>query len=196
MIFRCAMAVETPFHALGLMLIDDLHLIDRAVAGIAAHTAIHVHGVIEIREVRNAVDLDPIDYRTVTVASIPGRAHRLELRTLRLYLLMTAHARLHGWHVGMRSHFHIAVAIPAVHAKLLNMEVMLKGYGLRGFISDPGVFRSEIVGDSAGNRRPEHSNAHRQLPRKLIRPLWEEICHLLGGDLAVNCGDYRRIAGN
>ena len=48
MVFRSSMAVQAPFHALRFMLIDDFHLIDRAVTGITAHTAVHVNGVVEV----------------------------------------------------------------------------------------------------------------------------------------------------
>jgi hypothetical protein len=60
MIFRRAMALEAPGHALGLVLIDHFHLVNRATTGKAAYTAVHVHRVIEIGVVRDAVDLYPI----------------------------------------------------------------------------------------------------------------------------------------
>jgi hypothetical protein len=190
-----AVAIKAPFHALRFMLIDNLHLIDRAVARITTHATIHVHRMVEIRIVRHAVNLDPIDGGTVALAPVPSRSHRLQPGTLGFHLLVTGHAGLHRWHVGMRRHFHVAVAIPAIHPKLLNVEIVLKRHRLRGLIPDSGVLRGEIVGNAPGDGCPEYGNAHGQLPGKLIRPLWEEIGHQ-AGDLAVNCGDYRRIAGN
>ena len=59
MIFRGAVALETPAHALGLVMPDDLHAVDVAVAGDAADAAIHVGGVVEINVVRRLVDADP-----------------------------------------------------------------------------------------------------------------------------------------
>jgi hypothetical protein len=99
MIFRRAMALEAPGHALGLVLIDHFHLVNRAMTGKAAYTAVHVHRVIEIGVVRDAVDLYPIDCRAVTLSTVPCCAHGLKLRTLGLSLLVTAHTGLHSWHI-------------------------------------------------------------------------------------------------
>ena len=44
-----------------LVLEDDIHLVDLAVAAHATHAAIHVGGVIEVGVVGHVVDLDPRD---------------------------------------------------------------------------------------------------------------------------------------
>src|ERR1700675_347924 len=59
--FRSPMAVETELHLQRRKLIHQRHLVDRPVAGVAAHTLINVNAVIEIYEVRNLVDARPLD---------------------------------------------------------------------------------------------------------------------------------------
>ena len=51
-LFRVAMAIETPTHGQFLGLKHEGHLIDLAVAGGAANPLIHVNAVIEIYEIR------------------------------------------------------------------------------------------------------------------------------------------------
>ena len=177
MIFWRAVAIETPFHTLRFVLKDDPHFVNGTVARIAAHTSVHVDRMVKVRIVRNAVNFHPVDRRPIALAAIPSRTNGFQFWTLRLDLLVTPHARLRRRHIRMRSYFHETMAIPAVHAKLLNVKIMLKWHRLRGLVANPGILGCEIVRNSASYGRPEHSNAYRQLPRKLIRPLWEEICH-------------------
>jgi hypothetical protein len=177
MVFRCAVAIEAPFHALRLVLKYHPHLVDGTVAGIAAHTPIYMDRMVEVGEIGNSMNLYPVDGGSIAFAPVPRCPHRIQSRILRLDLLVASHARLHGGHIGMRSYLDEAMTVAAVHAKLLHVKIVLERDGLGRFVTDTSIFRSEIVGDSAGYGRPEHSNAHRQLPGKLIRPLWEEICH-------------------
>ena len=51
-----AVAVEAPLHAERLGLVDLVHLVDRPVAAVAAHAAVHVDGVVEVGVVGQAVD--------------------------------------------------------------------------------------------------------------------------------------------
>src|SRR6476659_4766218 len=77
----------------------------------------------------------------------------------------------------MRGDFHKAVTIPAVHSELLHVEVVRKGNRLGRLIANSRIFRSKVVRYAAGYRRAQYRDTHRQLPRKLIRPLREEVGH-------------------
>ena len=137
MVFRCAVAVEAPFHALRLVLIDHPHLVDSTVAGIAAHAPVYMDRVVEVGVVRNSVNLHPVDGGSVAFAAVPGGAHRVQSGILRLDLLVTSHARLHRWDIRMRGYLHETMAIPAVHTKLLHVKIMLKGHRLRWLDNRP-----------------------------------------------------------
>ena len=58
----CAVAVEAPLHLQRLRL-PERHLVDAPVAGGAADALVHVDAVVEVDEVGQVVDLDPLDRR-------------------------------------------------------------------------------------------------------------------------------------
>jgi hypothetical protein len=58
-ILRSAMAFQAPSHALGFCMIDNLHVVDLAVASDATDPAIHVNGVIEVNIIGSLVDSNP-----------------------------------------------------------------------------------------------------------------------------------------
>ena len=62
MIFWGAVALEAPTHALGFSMVDDLHVVDLAVAGYAANATIHMDGVIEVNVIGGFVNTNPRDW--------------------------------------------------------------------------------------------------------------------------------------
>ena len=56
---RITVAGDAPSHRQLFMLIDDFHLVDATVAGLAADTRVHVSSVVEIDEFRQVVDSFP-----------------------------------------------------------------------------------------------------------------------------------------
>jgi hypothetical protein len=60
-IFRVAVAVQTESHAVGLGMLNSLHLINPAMAFNAAYTTVNVGGVVKINIVWGLVYLDPFD---------------------------------------------------------------------------------------------------------------------------------------
>jgi hypothetical protein len=117
-IFRGAVAVEAPGHALRLVLVNDLHFIYSAVAAVAAHATIHVNGVVEIGVVWNLVDADPVDW----LAGFPALAHGSELRTVSLDLSVARHTGLGGRDIRVRSDFYETMAVATIHAELLHVN--------------------------------------------------------------------------
>ena len=53
------MTLQAPSHALGFSMVDDLHVVDLAVASHAADAAIYVNGMVEVDVVRGFVDTNP-----------------------------------------------------------------------------------------------------------------------------------------
>ena len=86
------MAIQAPGHALWLVLVDDLHFIDGAVATVAAHATVHVNSVVEIGVVGNLVDANPVNGLT----GLPTLTHRSQLRAIGLDLGMACHTGLSG----------------------------------------------------------------------------------------------------
>ncbi len=91
MILRCAVAVQTPSHRVGLSLVNHFHLVNVAVAALARNAARQVSGVVEINVVRRLVDPHPFDRAPVILGML--RVHRamkrLELRAVGLNVLVT-----------------------------------------------------------------------------------------------------------
>ena len=167
------MAIETPGHALWLVLVDDLHFIDRAVAAVAAHATVHMHSVVEIGVVGNLVDADPVDW----LAGFPTLAHGGEFRTISLDLSVAGHTGLGGRDIRVRGDLNEAMAVAAIHAELLHVNHVGEGNGLGGLVSDPRVFWSEIIGEPASNGGDQRAGANDQLQRKPVCPFWKKVRH-------------------
>lgn len=88
--FGVAMAIQTPTHALWLVVIDDIHVIDVAVATHATHAAIHMHRVVKINVIRRVVNSHPRQ----RLAGFPSGFERGEFRIVLLDLRMAVHASL------------------------------------------------------------------------------------------------------
>jgi len=172
-IFRSAVAIEAPGHALRLVLVNDLHFIDRAVTTVAAHATIHVNGVVEIGVVGHLVDAHPIDW----FAGFPAIAHGGELRTIGLDLSVAGHTGLSCRHVGVRSHLDEAVAVSAIHTELLDVDDVGEGNWLVGLVTDSGVFRGKVIRETTGYRRDQRAGANDQLQGKPVCPFWKKIRH-------------------
>lgn len=173
MIFRSAVAIEAPGHALRLVLVNDLHFIDRAVTTVAAHATIHVNGVVEIGVVGHLVDAHPVDW----FAGFPAIAHGGELRTIGFDLSVAGHTGLSCRHVGVRSHLDKTVAVSAIHTELLDVDDVGEGNWLVGLVTDSGVFRGKVIRETTGYRRDQRAGANDQLQGKPVCPFWKKIRH-------------------
>ncbi len=121
-IFGGAMAIKTPLHTQRLGLMHDAHLIDRTVATVATHAPIHMHGMIEVGVIWQAVNLYPGDWLT----RFPTFAHWGKTRTVgeNLPLTMAVDTGLRGGKIRVGCHFDKTMAISAIHTELLHMECM------------------------------------------------------------------------
>ena len=174
MIFGGTMAIQAPRHALGLVLVDNLHFIDGAVATVAAHATVHVNSVVKIGVVRNLVNANPVD----RLARLPTLTHWGQLRTIRLDLGMAGHASLSGRHIRVRGDLDEAMTIPTIHPELLYVDDVREWDGLGGLVTDAGVFRGEIIGQPTSDHRHYRAYTNHQLQRKPVRPFWKKIRHV------------------
>src|SRR5262249_4012225 len=84
---RVAVAVETPLHEQGVLLVQQWHFVHPPVAGDAADALGHVDAVVEVDEARQVVDPLPGDRPAAAVAL----AHRLQRRAAEPDLLVAIH---------------------------------------------------------------------------------------------------------
>ena len=81
------MTFKTPFHLQRLRLRDDGHLIDSAMTSRTAHALRDMNRVIEIREVRQVVNANPLE-RLSVFETVPDR---LEIGTVGPNLFVAVH---------------------------------------------------------------------------------------------------------
>ncbi len=167
------MAVEAPRHALRLVLVDDLHLVDRSVATVAADTAVHVNSVVEVGIVWEFVDANPVD----RFPSFPAFTNSRELGTIGFDLRVAGHAGLGGGNVGVRSHLNEAMTITAIHPELLDVDDVGEWNWLCRLVADPCVFWGEVIGNGRHQKGDNCASANDQLQGNPVSPLWEKICH-------------------
>lgn len=91
---RLAVTVETPFHRQAGFAPRQRHLIHLAMTGHATDPLVDVNAVVEVNEVRQAIDADP---RNRFVLAKAG-AHGFKNRRIGPDLRMTIHTRLRGRH--------------------------------------------------------------------------------------------------
>ena len=170
---RIAMAIQAETHAQRLGLRHFIHLVHFAVALNATDAAIHVHGVIEIGEVGQLVDLNPRNGSVVRRAF----ADRREAIVSREHLVMAIHANAGTRNVRIPRLLDIVMAIAAINAELVGVNGMREKNRLLRLITDICVFRGEIVGNPTDRRGGKQRQADQNEGRQLIRPLWKNIRH-------------------
>jgi len=147
MVFGGAVAFQTPTHAVGLGVIDDLHVIDVSMAGNAANASIYVHRMVEVNVVGSFMNPNPGDW----IACFPRFPYGTEFGTLRLNLCVTVHASLCAGHVGVRRFFNPCMAVTTIHTELIDVKRVVEGDRLRRLVADACVFWGKVVGHSGYN---------------------------------------------
>jgi len=168
-----AMEFEAQRCAVWFGMINDPHLIDLPMAARATDAAIHVRGVIVISVIGRPMELHPLH----RLSGFPTRPDRLEFRILFLHLGMTGHAGLRVWKIRMRGHIDETMAIATIHPELRDVQIMRERNGLDWLITNPRIFRGDVV---PGPRRQTANDDHaadRDFQRQPIRPAWEKIRH-------------------
>src|SRR5207237_1426156 len=116
-LFGIAMTVETPVHVQRLHLPGQRHAIDPAMTAHTADSLVHVNTVIELHEIRQLVNANPLDRLPVPVTGTYRFEHRASYPELRV----AVHARLRRRHPGKGGILNGGVTVTAVDAKLAGM---------------------------------------------------------------------------
>lgn len=173
---RMAMASQAPLHLQGFRLVHQGHLVDRAVAGVAADALGDVNAVIEINEVGELVDAGPLQRFAGAVAGANG----LKELGVGPDLRVAVHARLGRRDSGEAGGLDRGVTVAAVDAESGDMMLMAERDGLR--LADAGIGHKgralHDVNDSAQCRNDEYC-AENGGAGKRIRAAMEDLRHSL-----------------
>jgi len=73
------------------------------------------------------------------------------------------------------------MAVTAIHTELIHVERVVKGDGLGGLVSHPGVFWSEVVGHSGNDASDHDCQTDKNLDGQPVGIAGENIGHELEG---------------
>src|SRR5689334_13433989 len=154
-LLHVAVAIETPPHLQGRLLVNQRHPIDPAVTRGAPDSLVHVNAVVEVHEVRQIVDAPPLERPILAEAG----AHRFEDRRVRPDLRVAVHAGLGRRDIRERRLLYRGVAVAAVDAHRPDMMRMAELDGL--IPRDP--LSSHVPGprdghDGPGEKPKENNN--------------------------------------
>jgi hypothetical protein len=136
-LLRIAVALDAPLHQQGRRLEYERHLIDLAVTRGAAHSFVDMNAVIEIDEIRQPVNLHPLDGLVGAIA-LP---HGLEVISVVEEHRVAVHAGLCGGDTRDGRGFYARVTVSAVDAivadvvfvaelhRLLARDILIRGIG-------------------------------------------------------------------
>jgi len=144
------MAIQTPAHIHRLIRLYHFHLVDPAMAFNAADAGINVGTMIKIGEFSEMMDIGPFDGTSIGIA-LPDRR---EFFTLGMNGLMAVHARFSRGDGSEVRLLDGIVAIPAIEAKLANVQSVAIGHRLRRGVTYTEGRRMNAIGQ-------QHSSVHR-----------------------------------
>ena len=172
-IFRSPVTLETPSHAVRFGVVNDLHVVHMTVTSYAANPPVHMDGVVEIDVVRGLMNADPGN----RVAGLPGLPNGGKLWTEGFDLRVAVHAGLGGGNIRVGGFFHSRMAVAAIHAELIHVEGVIKGNGLGGLVSDPGVFWGKVVSHSGNDASCHYCQTDKNLDGQPVGVAGKNIGH-------------------
>lgn len=172
-IFRSPMTFQAPSHAVRFGVVNDFHMVHMSVTGYAANPPVHMDGVVEINVVGGLVNADPRN----RVAGLPRIPNGGKLWAEGFDLRMAVHAGLGGGNIRVGGFFNSRMAVTTIHAELIHVEGVIKGYGLGGLVSHPGVFWSEVVGHTGNDASHHHCQTDKNLDGQPVGVAGENIGH-------------------
>ena len=113
-----AMTIQTKRHAQGLIMVNLFHLVDRAMAFDATDAAINVHRMVEINEIRHAMNLNPGN----RFATLRTFANQRETWIILEHLVMAIHAGRTGGDIRIPGFLDRVVAVTAINAELAGVS--------------------------------------------------------------------------
>src|SRR6185437_1274779 len=139
-LYWISMAVETPLHLQGVLLVHDGHLIHLPMTALAADAFIYVNFVMEVDEVWKIVHLGPYD----GLARSPAMANRLQNVGVGPYLRVAVHAGAGGGNAGIARFFDRGMTVLALEAESFNMMFVAEWNRLIGTLSLAGYPRGSL----------------------------------------------------
>ena len=191
-ILRMPMTTQAPCHAMGFGDVHRRHVIDRPVATETADAAVHVRGVVVINVIDRAIEPHPLDWLT----AFPTVLHRLKLGIILRNLRVAVHACCGVGYVRLRSYFHKAVTVSAIHPELGHVNIVWKRHWLDRLVSHLRVLRCAVIPCRTGHPTGDHNHADQQLEGNPIRPAWKEIGHGTKRDSRRRCAAAESATAN
>ena len=168
---RITVALKTPTHAERLVLVDDFHGVNSAMALHTTDATVHVGRVVEVGIIRQVMDPDPLHWHARFVALV----QRCQMHTFRVDLRVAVHARLRRWNRRDRRVLDRVVAVSTVHAEFTRMQSMAKWNRLRRHVSDIGRLRTEPPRHHECHVQRRRSTHHEYKWEDQIRPFGEGV---------------------
>ncbi len=116
------MTFQAPFHLQRIRLRDDRHLIDTAMTSRTAHALGDMNRVIEICEVRQVVNANPLE----RLARLETCAYRFEIGTVSPNLFVAIHAHRRRRHSGGCRSLNRRMTVTAIDAVIADVMLMTK----------------------------------------------------------------------
>lgn len=171
---RITVTLKAPAHAERFVLVDNFHGVDSAMTLHTTDATVDVGRVIEVRVVRQIMDLDPLHRHACFVTFM----QRGQVHAFGVDLRVAVHARLRWRNRRDRRVLNRVVAVSTVHAEFTGMQSMAKWNRLRRHVSDVGRLRTEP---------PRHHECHVQRRRSTHHEYkWEDQVRPFGEGVVVS----------
>jgi len=177
------MALQTPLHLQRLGLINDRHFVDPSMTRGTADALVYVNTVIEISEIRQVVDSDPLDW----LAGAKTRPHWFKVWTVRPDLFVAVHARGGRRQSGGSRSFHRRMTITTVNTVVPDVMFVTELNWLLPFDPLTGIpGRSiQLNSDPKQSNNYEESAINRNLCQR-VSAVMEDLWHCRRSEL-VGC---------
>ena len=166
---RIAMAIKAESHAKGLIMIDFLHFVNRAVTFDTAYPAIDVDRMVEVNKIRHPMDLHPRN----RLATLSALADECEAQVVFEHLVVAIHASCAGRNIRIPGFFDRVMTITAVNTKLAGMSRVREGDRLDRLISNPGIFGCQIIPCATHYCRADQDEGNENHQGQPVRPFWK-----------------------
>src|SRR6266849_4549786 len=183
-LLRVAMAIQAPLHQQSIGLEYQRHLVDLPVARRTAHALIDMNAVIEIDEISQAVNFDPLDGFIAAIALADG----LQVGCIIEKHRMAVHAGLRGRDAGNGGNFHAGMTVAAVNAVVADVMLVAELHRLlAGNVLPRHVGRARHRKDSDKRHSDQKKRRKHTESRDEIRAAMKNLGHvcsaLCGGAL-------------
>src|SRR5690625_133807 len=153
-LLRLAVTVQAPGHAEWFRLVDNIHPVDPAVAGLTPHSDTDVDFVVEVSVVGKVMNPDPLD----GITTLPALTHRLQRFTVDCNLIVTVHTGLRGRNIGLIGVEYLRMTVLTIESDLTDVLAMAEWNRLLRGIANICKFRRKEVPDQKYSSIKEDDN--------------------------------------